>query len=55
MAAFFKGTGFLLSLKPSGPAAPCRTGIVRKKPGFRSATSYEFFVFHGKTFYKEDI
>jgi hypothetical protein len=33
-----KGTGCLLRLKPSGPFAPCRTGIVSEKPGFRSAT-----------------
>jgi hypothetical protein len=39
-AAFFKGTGFLLRLQPSGPTAPCRTVIVGKIPGFRSATNY---------------
>jgi hypothetical protein len=37
--AVFKGTGLLLRLQPSGPSAPCRTGIVREKPGFRSATN----------------
>jgi hypothetical protein len=40
MFAVFKGMGLLLRLKPSGPSAPCRTVIVSKKPGFRSATNY---------------
>jgi hypothetical protein len=38
MFAFLKGTGWLFCLQPSGPTAPCRTVIVGKKPGFRSAT-----------------
>ena len=37
MFAVFKGAGWLLRLKPSGPPAPCRTVNVSEKPGFRSA------------------
>ena len=51
MFAVFKGTGWLLRLKPSGPSAPCRTVIVSEKPGFRSATnnSHHFLTVHYDT------